>query len=215
MNCGSAQSCKSRFCFLVLLFVSTAVGSGTGEGPPFPRIANVYGTALTADGARFHGENRTLEEVARYDLLVGVRSAASETTRAAKCFGSNWRNSRRSILISSPCISRAVRLIRTSRRRKRHLASRQPGQIVPWLLQTDGQPIAGWPGTYMLNMAAPGRRRVARAPDCARRPARSATTGSSSIAWALISTVGPAKSPPGNRTRSTSTQTVKTTIATS
>ena len=36
------------------------------------------------------------------------------------------------------------------------LAARQPGQIVPWLLQTDGRPIAGWPGTYMLNMAAPG-----------------------------------------------------------
>ncbi len=28
---------------------------------------------MTVDGGRFHGEDRTLEEVARYDLLIGVR----------------------------------------------------------------------------------------------------------------------------------------------
>ena len=58
--------------FAPVLFAPVAVGGESAVGPSFPRIANVYGTALTKHGARFHGDERTLKEVARYDLLVGV-----------------------------------------------------------------------------------------------------------------------------------------------
>jgi hypothetical protein len=57
---------------LTILLSATALDADPTEGPPFPRIANVYGTALTANGGRFHGEETTLDEVARYDLLIGV-----------------------------------------------------------------------------------------------------------------------------------------------
>jgi len=72
MNLHTTESAKLFSSWgLVLLIVSTAVGAEPAKGPPIPRIANVYGTALTADGGRFHGEDRTLEDVARYDLLIG------------------------------------------------------------------------------------------------------------------------------------------------
>ena len=45
---GNLLSCWA----LILLFPTAAMGTDPTEGPPFPRIANVYGTALTADGCR-------------------------------------------------------------------------------------------------------------------------------------------------------------------
>ena len=49
-------------------------GAKRAEGPPFPRIANVYGVALTPEGPRVFGQAHSLEEVARCDLLIGVRA---------------------------------------------------------------------------------------------------------------------------------------------
>ena len=72
---GRLVSC----CLLILLLPTAAVGGDPTSGPPFPRIANVYGTALTADGGSFHGEEATLDEVARYDLLIGVRRSPGGT----------------------------------------------------------------------------------------------------------------------------------------
>ena len=51
------------------------VAADEAKGPSFPRIANVYGTMLTSDGARVSGETYSLAEVARCDLLIGVRGA--------------------------------------------------------------------------------------------------------------------------------------------
>ena len=156
MNLQTTESAKLLSCWgLVLLIVSTAIGAEPAKGPSFPRIANVYGTALTADGGRFHGEDRTLVEVANYDLLIGVgrpRGSAKgdEVFREqlAKLKKINPHLMALHFACSAPYTHIAPQ--------EKALASRQPGQILPWLLQTDGKPIAGWPGTYMLNMAAPG-----------------------------------------------------------
>ena len=65
---------KSFVCWgLAVLLTSPVLAAEPAKGPSFPRIANVYGTAFTKDGTRFHGDDRTLEEAARYDLLVGVQ----------------------------------------------------------------------------------------------------------------------------------------------
>ena len=140
---------------LVLLLASAAVGAEPAKGPPFPRIVNVYGTTLTADGGRFHGEDRTLEEIARYDLLIGVRrprGGAEGDEVFRKQLDKLKRINPNLIALHFACSAPYTHI----EPKEDILASRQPGQALPWLLQTDGQPIAGWPGTYMLNMAAPG-----------------------------------------------------------
>ncbi len=140
---------------LVLLLAPTAVGSEPAPGPSFPRIANVYGTAFTKEGTRFHGDDRTLEEAARYDLLVGVQRW-QQNDPDGKVFRKHLKDLKKVnpqlIALHFACSAPYTHVAPP----KEALAARQPGQIVPWLLQTDGQPIAGWPGTYMLNMAAPG-----------------------------------------------------------
>ncbi len=141
-------------CALILLVAHTGAGSEPARGPSFPRIANVYGTAFTTNGASFHGDDRTLEETARYDLLVGVQRQASDTD------GQSFRKRLEKLKKINPhlialqfaCSAPYTHIAPT----EEALAARRPGLILPWLLQTDGKPIAGWPGTYMLNMAAPG-----------------------------------------------------------
>ena len=191
--------CGCLECGLILLLAHVAAGDEPDRGPPFPRIANVYGTAFTKDGTSFHGDDRTLEEAARYDLLIGV-----QRRQGSDPDGKEFRRHLEELKKINPylialhfaCSAPYTHIAPT----EEILAARQPGQIVPWLLQTDGKPIAGWPGTYMLNMAAPGvidglrNRRY-------RRCSRSATTASSSTAWGPTSTVGPAKSPPASRIR--------------
>ncbi|NQT17974.1 MAG: hypothetical protein HQ582_34805 [Planctomycetes bacterium] len=140
---------------LILLLSSSACGAKPSEGPSFPRIANVYGTAFTKDGTRFHGHHRTLEEAARYDLLVGVQRRQRNDPEG-KMFRKHLEELKKInphlIALHFACSAPYTHIAPP----EEALAARQPGQIAPWLLQTDGQPIAGWPGTYMLNMAAPG-----------------------------------------------------------
>ncbi len=136
------------------ILASSAVGAEPDKRPPFPRIANVYGAALTANGGRFHGEERSLEEVARYDLLIGVgrpRGGAKGDEVFRQQLAKLKTINPHLIALHFACSAPYTHIAPP----EDALAARQPGQIVPWLLQTDGTPIAGWPGTYMLNMAAP------------------------------------------------------------
>lgn len=142
-------------CGLILVLAPVAAGDEPDRGPPFPRIANVYGTAFTRGGTSFHGDERTLEEAARYDLLVGVQRRQGNDPD-----GKTFREQLEKLKKINPHL---IALHFACSAPYTHVAppedvlsARQPGQIVPWLLQTDGKPIAGWPGTYMLNMAAPG-----------------------------------------------------------
>ena len=140
---------------LIVLLASPVFGAEPSKGPSFPRIANVYGTAFTKDGTRFHGDNRTLEEAARYDLLVGVQRWQQKDPDG-EVFRKHLEELKKInphlVALHFACSAPYTHIAPP----EEALAARQPGQIVPWLLQTDGQPIAGWPGTYMLNMAAPG-----------------------------------------------------------
>ncbi len=147
---------KSFICWgLIVLLDLPVLAAEPSKGPSFPRIANVYGTAFTKDGTRFHGDNRTLEEAARYDLLVGVQRWQQKDPDG-ELFRKHLEELKKInphlIALHFACSAPYTHVAPP----EEALAARQPGQIAPWLLQTDGQPIAGWPGTYMLNMAAPG-----------------------------------------------------------
>ena len=152
----SARAHELFICWgLILLLSFSARSAKPSEGPSFPRIANVYGTAFTKDGTRFHGDDRTLKEAARYDLLVGVQRRQRNDPEG-KMFRRHLEELKRInphlIALHFACSAPYTHIAPP----EEALAARQPGQIAPWLLQTDGRPIAGWPGTYMLNMAAPG-----------------------------------------------------------
>ncbi len=153
----SASSFSRQFatCGLTLLLVQNALGAEPARGPSFPRIANVYGTAFTEDGTSFHGDNRRWEEAARYDLLVGVQRWQRDDPDG-KVFREQMKGLKKInphlIALQFACSAPYTHVIPDNEA----IASRQPGQILPWLLQADGKPIAGWPGTYMLNLAAPG-----------------------------------------------------------
>jgi len=125
------------------------------RGPPFPRIANVYGTAFTGNGASFHGDERTLEEAARYDLLVGVQRRLGDDPEG-KAFREHLEKLKKVnphiMALQFACSAPYTHVAPPAE----VLAARRPGHVIPWLLQSDGKPIAGWPGTYMLNLAAPG-----------------------------------------------------------
>ncbi len=155
-NCRSAELCRLLIVgCLLALHARTTVGEEPSRGPSFPRIANVYGTTFTREGASFHGDHRTLEEVARYDLLIGVQRQQGNDPD-----GSVFRKHLEKLKQINPhlialqftCSAPYTRIAPP----ETVLETRQPNQIFPWLLQTDGTPIAGWPGTYMLNLAAPG-----------------------------------------------------------
>lgn len=149
-----SQQCLS-FLLCVVVLTPCAIASELPEGPTFPRIANVYGTVLTADGGRFHGVDCTLQEVAHYDLLIGVRrppGGAGGDELFRKQLKELKQLNPHLIALHFACSAPYTHIAP----KDELLAARQPGQVVPWLLQTDGTPIAGWPGTYMLNMAVPG-----------------------------------------------------------
>lgn len=136
---------------VVFLLVNALHAAEAAEGPPFPRIANVYGVALTPDGARVSGETHSLEEVARCDLLIGVRGA-KESDEFQKQLAALKELNPNLIALHFACSAPYTHVAPD----KEKLAARQTGQPLPWLLQTDGSPIAGWPGTYMLNLPVPG-----------------------------------------------------------
>ncbi len=124
------------------------------DGPPFPRIANVYGTTLTADGVRVSGERCALEDIARCDLLIGVHTAGKASAKRdlfRKQLAALKRVNPHLKALHFACSAPYTHLKPTDEM----LARREPGKPFPWLLQTDAQLIAGWPGTYMLNLACP------------------------------------------------------------
>lgn len=156
MKLHSTGAGKFFYCWgFALLVASGVAGAEAGKGPAFPRIANVYGTALTEDGGRFHGDDHSLDEVARYDLLIGVQWPRGDD-KGDRVFREQLQKLKKInphlIVLHFACSAPYTHIAPP----EEALATRRPGQIVPWLLQTDGKPIAGWPGTHMLNMAAPG-----------------------------------------------------------
>ena len=142
---------------VALLIVGTSVYGevDSHSGPTFPRIANVYGVALTPDGAKVAGKDCTLEEVARCDLLIGVR-----WSRGGATADDDFKRQLAALKQINPHLmglhfacSAPYTHIAPS---EQMLSERQPGQVLPWLLQADGQTITGWPGTTMVNLAVPG-----------------------------------------------------------
>ncbi len=141
-------------CLLAILPAVSTLGAESSQGPSFPRIANVYGTALSHDGWRFHGDRRTPGEVARYDLLIGVQRRQQKDTDGAvfrKHLEELKKLNPHLIAVHFACSAPYTHVAPP----EEVLAARNAGRVFPWLLQADGKLIAGWPGTYMVNLAVP------------------------------------------------------------
>lgn len=140
---------------VMLVFAAGITTAQERRGPSFPRIANVYGTTLTADGARVSGETHSLSDVARCDLLIGVRGAGQ-----GKAADELFKRQLTALQQLNPYL-KGLRFACSApythmKPTDELMARREAGKPFPWLLQTDGKPIAGWPGTYMLNLTCPG-----------------------------------------------------------
>ena len=111
-------------------------------GPPFPRIANCYAVGLTPQSTP-----ADLEEIARFDLLIG----------GVWC---NWGDAAQREKLAAN--------IAEVRRRNPHIIILDFSSSAPyadpkdqgfpekgWLLQPDGRHILGWPGTEMINLTRP------------------------------------------------------------
>lgn len=139
---------------LALLTGSVAVARAEQAlGPPFPRLALMYSAWVNAADLRISGEPATAEELARFDLLVGV--------------GANWRDRE-----AWPALRAQFAALKKA---NPHLIALDFGASAPyahprvpdwtsfatvppesaWLRQANGDRIAGWPGTEMLNLAKP------------------------------------------------------------
>ena len=140
----------------VLLLTPAVAGQpdAAHRGPPFPRIANMYGTNLTPNGARVADRAYPLTDVARYDLLVGVGGSQGDSAKLSR-FKEQLTALKKInpslIALHFACSAPYTHVAPD----EAFLSARKPGQVVPWLLQTNGRPIAGWPGTYMLNLTVP------------------------------------------------------------
>jgi hypothetical protein len=109
------------------------------SGPPFPRIANCYGVGLTPDST-----DKDIEEVARFDLLIGGLWA-------------NWSD--------ASSVARLHEKVARVRERNPHIVILDFSSSAPyadpndksfpssgWLLTPKGERVAGWPGTSMINL---------------------------------------------------------------
>ena len=112
------------------------------DGAPFPRIANCYGVGLTPDSTP-----QDIEEVARFDLLIG----------GVWC---NWADEQQR--------QKLARNLAAVREKNPHIIVLDFSSSAPyadpgdktfppsgWLLQPDGQHILGWPGTEMIDLTKP------------------------------------------------------------
>lgn len=141
--------------FAVALAVGVCAGAlaGGAAGPRFPRIANVYGLWLTPDTAYVAGQETGLEELARYDLLLGVNGPWQDPA--------SWPELRRrldSLRARNPHL-RALSFVYSAPYTYPEVLNWHSFYVPPpagaWLLSTDGRRIRGWPGTYMLDLTRP------------------------------------------------------------
>jgi len=131
---------------LILYALTATLASGEAAAPainpPFPRLANCYGVGLTP-----HSTPADLEEIARFDLLIG----------GVWC---NWADEeqRRKLAANVAAV----------REKNPHILILDFSSSAPyadpndstfpasgWLLQPDGKRIIGWPGTEMINLRRP------------------------------------------------------------
>ena len=130
-----------RILCLVMMF-ACASSFAQPSGPPFPRIANCYAVGLRPDSTP-----KDIEEIARFDLLIG----------GVWC---NWPNADQR--------KRLADNIAAVRKRNPHIIILDFSSSAPyaypkdanfpksgWLLQPDGKHILGWPGTEMINLTKP------------------------------------------------------------
>lgn len=116
--------------------------SAKNFGPPFPRIANCYGSRLTPESTA-----KDIDEIARIDLLIG----------GLWC---NWNNPEH--------VKKLHKRIAEVRKKNPDIIILDFSVSAPyasptdstfpesgWLKQTDGRYIDGWPGTRMINLLKP------------------------------------------------------------
>ncbi len=126
----------------LLMALVCATAMADPSGPAFPRIANCYAAGLKPDS-----QAKDIEEIARFDLLIG----------GVWC---NWNDP----------VQRAKLAENTGAVRKQNphiimldfsssapYADSKDAAFPPngWLLQPDGKRILGWPGTEMINLLKP------------------------------------------------------------
>jgi Hypothetical glycosyl hydrolase family 15 len=119
-----------------------AAGHAAEAGPPFPRIANCYGVGLAPGSTP-----KDIEEIARFDLLIG----------GVWC---NWADAeQRKKLADNMAAVRAknphVIILDFSSSAPYADPKDATFPATGWLLQPDGKHILGWPGTEMINLAKP------------------------------------------------------------
>ena len=135
------------------VFVREETAATAGRGPSFPRIANLYGTWIGPDGAYVSGEPASVEELARFDLLVGVNGPwrDPDTWPAFRAKLDALREINPDLLaLDFPCSAPYAYPTDPG-----WLPAYEPPPPDAWLLQPDGSHIAGWPGTLMLNLTRP------------------------------------------------------------
>ncbi|MEW6359597.1 MAG: putative glycoside hydrolase [Planctomycetota bacterium] len=125
-----------------LLAAANAAVAADPKGPPFPRIANCYGVGLRPDSIP-----KDIEEIARFDLLIGGvwcnwDDAAQREKLAANMSAVRKLNPHIIILDFSSSAPYAQTTDKTFPENG-------------WLLQPNGNRIEGWPGTRMINLTKP------------------------------------------------------------
>ena len=128
--------------FCATLVLAGGSADAAPVAPPFPRIANCYGVGL-----RPNSTPADIEEIARFDLLIGGVSC-------------NWEDAGQRAQLADN--------IAAVRRKNPHILILDFSSSAPyhypgdatfpkdgWLLQPDGRHVLGWPGTEMINLTRP------------------------------------------------------------
>jgi len=126
---------------LMALLATASVGADPA-GPPFPRIANCYACQLTPDCT-----DQDIDEIARYDLLIGGVWAQWDNADSVRKLGEAMRRVRE-------CNPDIIILDFSSSAPYASLDD----PFFPangWLHQPNGSMIEGWPGTRMINLTRP------------------------------------------------------------
>ncbi len=132
---------------VVTLLAGSLCGAQTSQpgdvrcGPPFPRIANCYGAQLYPSTPA-----RQLDELARYDLLIGGTGCDWSKPEAVAAFRENIAYLRR--------VNPHIIVLEFSSSAP-YVARWEHQETFPadgWLLTPDGGQINGWPGSKMINL---------------------------------------------------------------
>jgi hypothetical protein len=113
-------------------------------GPPFPRIANCYGSGLSPQTSR-----EDLDKLAKYDLLIGGTWCNWTKPEQVTAFKKSLAYLRR----ANPHI-----IVLEFSSSAPYLAKWETQEGFPsdgWLLTPEGNAINGWPGSKMINLAHP------------------------------------------------------------